>query len=79
MTGWRSSGKPIFEINSMARQLTGNTVPVPKTLLKFILSLVVPRVISQKVQALLPTELGEYLSQAQYGCHITGTLLALCL
>lgn len=56
----------------MARQLTGNTVPVPKTLLKFILSIVVPRVVSQKVQALLPVELGEYLSQAQQGVHITG-------
>ena len=59
----------------MARQLTGNTVPVPKTLLRFILSIVVPRVISQKVQALLPVELGDYLSQAQQGVHITGAAL----
>lgn len=77
VTGWRSSGRPIFEVNSLARQLTGNTVPVPKTLLKFILGIVVPRVMSQKVQALLPVELGDYLSQAQQGVHITGKPLLL--
>lgn len=71
--GWRSTGRPVFEINSMARELTGNTVPVPKALLKLILSIVVPRVMSQKVQALLPVELGDYLSQAQQGVHVTGT------
>jgi len=72
VTGWRAAGRPVFDINNLAREVAGNTVPLPKTLLKLILTMVVPRVILQKVQALLPVELGDYLSRAQKGVHVTG-------
>ena len=72
VTGWEVAGKPVFEINSLAREVKGNTVPLPKTLLKLILGIVLPRVLQRKVQALLPVELGQYLSDAPQGFHITG-------
>ena len=72
VTGWRASGKPVFEVNSLAREVKGNTVPLPKALLKLILTMVVPRVLQRKVQAMLPVELGQYLSEANQGVHITG-------
>ena len=70
--GWKSAGKPVFEINSLSREVTGNTVPLPKTLLKFILTLVMPRVIRQKIQEILPVELGNYLANASQGVHVSG-------
>lgn len=72
ITGWKAAGRPVFEINSLAREVKGNTVPLPKTLLKLILGMVVPRVVQRKIQALLPPELGQYLSEAQQGIHLAG-------
>lgn len=72
VTGWRASGRPVFEVNSLAREVKGNTLPLPRTLLKLVLSMVLPRVLQRKMQALLPPELGQYLAEAKRGVHVTG-------
>jgi hypothetical protein len=71
-TGWRSAGKPRFEVRELGRTLRGSSIPLPKALLKLVLGATVPRLAHRALLAALPPELGSYLLEAGQGVHIAG-------
>ena len=72
MTGWQCPAKPKFSIKHLNRVVKGNSVPVPKTLLKFMLTAVVPRILQRSIMTSLPPEVGRVLLEAGKGFHIAG-------
>lgn len=73
--GWRSAGKPRFEIRNLQRTLKRSTVPIPKTLLRMILNATLPRLIQRALLVALPPELGQYLLACKQGVRIAGAFL----
>jgi len=73
--GWRSAGKPRFEVRNLQRTLKKSTVPIPKTLLRMILNATLPRLIQRALLVALPPELGQYLLACKQGVHIAGAVL----
>ena len=71
--------KPVFEVLSLERKALGASVPLPKTVIRYILSAVLPRVLQRKLLGLLPQELGQYLLDAGQGGRVAGTGSALPL
>ena len=76
--GWQATSKPAFEIHSLERSVKGNSVPMPKSVIRLILNSVLPRLLQRKLLRLLPQELGEYLLQAGKGFSLGGELHAWC-
>lgn len=66
--------KPVFEVVSLERKALGASVPLPKTIIRYILSAVLPRVLQRKLLGLLPRELGQYLLDAGQGGRLAGQL-----
>lgn len=64
--------KPVFEVVSLERKALGASVPLPKTVIRYILSAVLPRVLQRKLLGLLPRELGQYLLDAGQGGRLAG-------
>ena len=72
--GWQATSKPAFEIHSLERSVKGNSVPMPKSVIRLILNSVLPRLLQRRLLRLLPQELGEYLLQAGKGFALGGAL-----
>ena len=72
--GWQATSKPAFEIHSLERSVKGNSVPMPKSVIRLILNSVLPRLLQRRLLRLLPQELGEYLLQAGKGFGLGGEL-----
>lgn len=70
--GWHTAVKPVFEVVSLERKALGASVPLPKTIIRYILSAVLPRVLQRKLLGLLPRELGLYLLDAGQGGRLAG-------
>lgn len=70
--GWHTAVKPVFEVVSLERKALGASVPLPKTIIRYILSAVLPRVLQRKLLGLLPRELGQYLLDAGQGGRLAG-------
>lgn len=77
--GWQATSKPAFEIHSLERSVKGNSVPMPKSVIRLILNSVLPRLLQRRLLRLLPQELGEYLLQAGKGFGLGGELHAWCV
>ena len=77
--GWQATSKPVFEIHSLERSVKGNSVPMPKSVIRLILNSVLPRLLQRKLLRVLPQELGEYLLQAGEGFGLGGKLHACCM
>lgn len=58
--GWRPTQKLKLSITQLEHSISGTTVPVPKTLLKYMLNLLLPAVIEARLLAVLPAEVGQY-------------------
>ena len=57
---------------SLERKARGASVPLPKTIIKYILTAVLPRVLQRKLLGALPAELGQYLLEAGQGARLAG-------
>lgn len=73
--GWHTAVKPVFEVVSLERKALGASVPLPKTVIRYILSAVLPRVLQRKLLGLLPQELGQYMLDAGQAGRLAGHLL----
>lgn len=60
LDGWRPTHKLKLSITQLEHSISGTTVPVPKTLLKYLLNLLLPAVIEARLLAVLPAEVGQY-------------------
>eukprot|EP00892_Ulva_mutabilis_P006932 jgi/Ulvmu1/4610/UM002_0339.1 len=60
LDGWRPTHKLKLSITQLEHSISGTTVPVPKTLLKYMLNLLLPAVIEARLLAVLPAEVGQY-------------------
>ena len=76
VTGWRPAGKPRFEVRELGRTLKGSSVPLPKALLKLVLTATLPRLLQRGLLTALPPELGEYLLDCGQALHIGGAPIA---
>ncbi|KAK9816598.1 hypothetical protein WJX72_002556 [[Myrmecia] bisecta] len=72
--GWQVPAKPTFEIAHLGRVVKGNSVPLPKTLLRAIVSALVPRILQRRILNLLPQELGQYLLDSGKGIQVGGEI-----
>ena len=70
--GWHTAVKPTFEVVSLERRAVGASVPLPKTVIRYILSAVLPRVLQRKLLGMLPQELGQYLLDSGQGGRVAG-------
>ena len=80
--GWHTAVKSVFEVVSLERKALGASVPLPKTVIRYILSAVLPRVLQRKLLGLLPQELGQYMLDAgqagRLAGHFSHLLAGLC-
>jgi len=70
--GWHTAVKPVFEVVSLERKALGASVPLPKTVIRYILSAVLPRVLQRKLLGLLPQELGQYMLDSGQAGRLAG-------
>jgi hypothetical protein len=69
--GWRATHKLKLQIDSFS----GTTIPVPKTLLKYLLNMLLPAIIEARLLAVLPAEMGQYfIEKATPGVQTGGKL-----
>jgi len=73
--GWHTAVKPVFEVVSLERKALGASVPLPKTVIRYILSAVLPRVLQRKLLGLLPQELGQYMLDSGQAGRLAGHFL----
>ncbi len=76
--GWHTAVKPVFEVVSLERKALGASVPLPKTVIRYILSAVLPRVLQRKLLGLLPQELGQYMLDAGQAGRLAGHFSPAC-
>lgn len=73
--GWRPTQKLKLSITQLEHSISGTTVPVPKTLLKYMLNLLLPAVIEARLLAVLPAEVGQYfIGKDTPGVQVGGRL-----
>lgn len=72
LLGWQAPDRLSFEILHLDRQVQGSSVPLPKTLVRTILNMVMPNVFTKLFLTMLPTELGKYVTQSGERIHISG-------
>ena len=65
-------GRPQWEVTHLRRAVTGNNVPLPRTLMRLVLALVVPRLVTRLLLTMLPPELGTYLIAADQTLYLAG-------
>ncbi len=63
---------------SLERKALGASVPLPKTVIRYILSAVLPRVLQRKLLGLLPQELGQYMLDAGQAGRLAGHFSPAC-
>lgn len=71
---WGPPQKARMEMLHLDRTVRGNNVPLPRTLLRFVLNSTLPRIIQRRILRLLPRELGRYLLDAGTGFHTHGEI-----
>ena len=71
--------RPQWEVTHLRRAVTGNSVPLPRTLLRLVLALVVPRILTRLLLTMLPPELGTYLLGADQTVYLAGEAFAVCI
>ncbi len=76
--GWHTAVKPVFEVVSLERKALGASVPLPKTVIRYILSALLPRVLQRKLLGLLPQELGQYMLDAGQAGRLAGHFSPAC-
>ena len=60
LDGWQPASKLKLEIIQLEHSISGTTVPVPKTLLKYLLNMLLPTLVEARLLAVLPAEVGQY-------------------
>jgi hypothetical protein len=60
LEGWRPTHKLKLHILQLEHSISGTNIPVPKTLLKYLLNLMLPALIEARLLAVLPAEIGQY-------------------
>lgn len=60
LEGWRPMHKLKLNIETLEHSISGTNIPVPKTLLKYLLNLLLPALIEARLLAVLPAEIGQY-------------------
>lgn len=75
LDGWRPASKLRLEIIQLEHSISGTSVPVPKTLLKYLLNMLLPALIEARLLAVLPAEVGQYfVAQGTPGLQFGGKL-----
>ena len=72
VTGWQVGARPLWDVVHLRRAVTGNNIPMPRALLKLVLSLLVPRLLQRWLLSALLPELGKYLVEADQPVHLAG-------
>lgn len=60
LEGWQPMHKLKLNIETLEHSISGTNIPVPKTLLKYLLNLLLPALIEARLLAVLPAEVGQY-------------------
>lgn len=60
LEGWQPMHKLKLNIETLEHSISGTNIPVPKTLLKYLLNLLLPALIEARLLAVLPAEIGQY-------------------
>jgi hypothetical protein len=60
LDGWQPASKLKLEIIQLEHSISGTSVPVPKTLIKYLLNMLLPTLIEARLLAVLPAEVGQY-------------------
>ena len=76
VTGWQAGAKPQWDIIHLRRAVSGASIPMPRALLKLVLSLLVPRLLQRSILSALLPELGKYLVEADQAVHVAGAQTA---
>lgn len=75
LDGWQPTNKLKLEIIQLEHSISGTSVPVPKTLLKYLLNMLLPTLLEARILALLPAEIGQYfIEKSTPGLQIGGKL-----
>ena len=61
LDGWHAARKLKLDILQLEHSISGTSVPVPKTLLKYLLNMLLPAVLETRLLAMLAAEAGQYL------------------
>jgi len=75
LKGWQAAKAVGFEVISLRHTAKGSSVPLPTTLVKMILNLVLPKVVKRSVIPAVPKELGEYLLDSGTGMKVGGEVI----
>lgn len=70
--GWAMGARPHWEVTHLRRAVAGNSVPLPRALLRLVLALVVPKLLTRLLLTMLPPELGSYLTSADQTVYLAG-------
>jgi hypothetical protein len=60
LEGWQPMHKLKLNIETLKHSISGTNIPVPQTLLKYLLNLLLPALIEARLLAVLPAEVGQY-------------------
>jgi hypothetical protein len=75
LDGWQPARKLQLEIIQLEHSISGTSVPLPKTLLKYLLNMLLPNLIEARLAAVLAAELGQYfIDKATPGMQLGGKL-----
>jgi len=75
LKGWQAAKAVEFEVLSLHSKVKGNSMPLPKTLIKTMLNLVLPKVVRRSILPAMPKELGEYLLESGGGLGVAGEIV----
>ncbi|KAK9802713.1 hypothetical protein WJX73_010173 [Symbiochloris irregularis] len=70
--GWAMGATPKWEVTHLRRSAKGNSVPLPRAILRLVLAIVVPRIITRLLLTMLPPELGTYFLEADQTVYLSG-------
>lgn len=75
LEGWQPMHKLKLNIETLEHSISGTNIPVPKTLLKYLLNLLLPALIEARLLAVLPAEVGQYFIDSETpGVQLGGKL-----
>jgi hypothetical protein len=77
LDGWQPTCKQALklEIVQLEHSISGTSVPVPKTLLKYVLNMLLPALLEARILAGLPAEVGQYfIEKGTPGLQVGGKL-----
>lgn len=73
--GWAMGATPKWEVTHLRRSAKGNSVPLPRAILRLVLAIVVPRILTRLLLTMLPPELGTYFLEADQAVYLSGAHL----